>query len=60
MKIGWCAPLDDAARLRDLGYDFNSLSVECGSSIPEDGKRNTLAFVRLATAPLTCLTGDRT
>jgi hypothetical protein len=28
--------------------------------IPEDGKRNALAFLRRATAPLTCLAGDRT
>jgi hypothetical protein len=28
--------------------------------IPEDGKRNTLAFLRQASAPLTCLVGDWT
>jgi hypothetical protein len=28
MKIGWCAPLDDAALLRDLGYDFIETAPE--------------------------------
>jgi sugar phosphate isomerase/epimerase len=36
------------------------ISVECGRPIPEQGKRNALAFLRQATAPLTRAAGDRT
>jgi sugar phosphate isomerase/epimerase len=46
------------AGLRSSHYS-GMISVECGSPIPEQSKRNALAFLRQGTAPLTCPAGDR-